>query len=303
MEILEITKKYGVLIAEDAIEEIKNLSHEELKSLEKKISEEKPVFIDKKFVLSVKSPEIDVIEIKPKEKTLNLEEFVEILQNYYDTISDIIKKRMNPLKLVSISSIKEKEDYGIIGIVKSIQENENGVYIELEDKTGVIKCIIKKEFVKEDENTIYNDEVLGIEGKYDGNVMICDRVVFPDIEEVKQKKFEKETVIYARNDEESIRISINGKFYTVRNPAVFIIDDINILVFLNTQNINPKIYLKKRNLFPGKITITGIIQRTPDLVITTSNPGYREVYKGVKIVGLEPKEEIRIKLKNMEEIV
>ena len=303
MEITELIKKYGVLVTEEALEEIKHLSSEELRVLEKKIYEEKPVFLDKNFVLSVKLPKIEVIEIKFKEKIMNLEEFVELLHNYYNTFSDIIKNKINPLKLVSISSVKNHGSYNIIGIIKSITETENYVDIELEDKTGVINCLIKKELVKDEENTLYIDEIIGVEGKYENGKFYAEKIIFPDIEELKNVNFEKYTVLYARNDLETIRISVNGKFFTVKEPIILLIDNINILVFLNKQNINPKIYLKKRTLFPGKISVSGIIQTTPHLVITTHIPSYRENYKGVKIIGLEPKEEVRIRLKDMEEVV
>ena len=163
--------------------------------------------------------------------------------------------------------------------------------------------MIKKELIKDEENTLYIDEIIGVEGKYEKGKFYVEKIIFPDIEEIKKANFEKDSVLYARNDLETIRISINGKFFTINQPAVFIIDNINVLVFLNKQNINPKIYLKKRTLFPGKITISGIIQIPPHLVITTHIPSYRENYKGVKIIGLEPKEEVRIRLKGMEEIV
>lgn len=303
MNIANFIKKHGVLITENVLEEIKNLSSEEIKKLEKKILEEKPVFIDENFILSIKSPKIDIIELKLKEKTINFEEFVDLIQNYFDTFSDIIKKKINPFKLVSISSIKENDEYCVIGMVKNIKEMEDKVIIELEDKTGVIKCFVDKNFFKNEENILYYDEVIGVEGEYKNNVLYVKKIIFPDIEEIKPYLFEKETVLYARNDKESIRISLNGKFYTIIDPTVLIVDNLNILVFINEKNINPKLFLRKRNVFPGKISLSGIIQIPPHLVITTHIPSYRENYKGVKILGLEPKEEVRIKLKNMEEMV
>lgn len=303
MEIINLMKKYGVLIAEDVLEEVKSLSYDEMKTLERKISEEKPIFIDKNFILSIKTPKIDIIEVKLKEKVMNLEEFVEVIQNYYDIFSDMIKNKMNPLKLVSISSIKDKGNYGIIGMIRSIDETEDYISVELEDKTGSIGCVVKKELVKDDENTLYVDEVIGIEGKYENGKFYAERIIFPDVEEIKEHKFEKDAVLYVRNDIDTIRVSINGKFFSVKDPVILLIDNLNVLVFINKQNINPKIYLKKRTLFPGKISVSGIIQTTPHLVITTHTPGYRENYKGVKIIGLEPKEELRIRLKDMKEVV
>jgi hypothetical protein len=40
------------------LEEIKKLSEEELRDLEKKILNERPIFVNKEFVMSVKKPKI-----------------------------------------------------------------------------------------------------------------------------------------------------------------------------------------------------------------------------------------------------
>ncbi len=301
MKINEILKKYGVLPAEEALSELKFLSDDEIRELEKKIVRERPVFIDKNFVLSVKKPKIEVFELAPRKKTLGIEEFVEILNEYFEFFSEIIKARVNPLRLVSISSVREPGYYGVIGMVKEISEKDEFLIIELEDKTGCIRCFIDKKFVESDENRIFRDEVIGVEGKLENNKFIAEKIIFPEIEKVKYARFEKETVLYARNDGDTIRISVNSNLYTVSNPCVFFIDQIQILAFLNKENLNPIIFLKKRTLTPGKIALYSLIKSTPHALITTHTPSYRASYKGVKIFGLDKKEEIRIELKNLRE--
>jgi DNA polymerase II small subunit/DNA polymerase delta subunit B len=236
-------------------------------------------------------------------KEVSIDEFVEILREYFEFFSEEVRKRMNPLRLVSISSLKEKGAFGVIGIVKSIKDENDYLKLELEDKTGSISVIIDKKLVKHDENQIFPDEVIGVEGIFEKNRLIAERIVFPEINEVKQVNFDKESVLYARNDIESIRININGKIFAITTPTVIFVDELNVLVAPNPQNLNPKLFLKKRTLAPGRISLSQIIKVTPHLFITTHTPSFRETYKGTKIIGLDSKEEIRIKLKNMEEIV
>ncbi len=303
MKLNTFLKETGIILTEDGAKEIENLDEEEIKELKQKILREKPIFVDKKFILSVKKPKISFYELKLKEMEMDMRKFVEIMNKYFDTLSERIKRKMNPLRMVSISSLNENEYIGIIGIIKDIKEKENGVILEIEDKTGSVIVFINNEMIKKENINFLVNDIVGIEGLYKSGKVIGEKVFFPVLENDKDVKFEKETVIYARNDIDSIRIAINGKLWTVKNPAIFRIDDIEVLVFLNEKNLNPKMILRRSNLLPGRINLSMLLYSAPHIVITTHTPSLREDCRNIKIFGLDKKEEIRIKLSTLEEIV
>jgi len=61
--------------------------------------------------------------------------------------------------------------------------------------------------------------------------------------------------------------------------------------------------LKRRNLQPGRVNLSLLLRSSPHLVITQFSPSLREEFNGVKIFGLRSKEEVRIKLKTLEEVL
>ncbi len=299
MDVFKVAKKHGAFFTEDGIEELEGLDEKELDELVKKIKEEKPLFIDKNFVKSVKKPKVEIIELFLKKKNLTIQEFIETLHEYFDYFAQTLERKMNPLMLVSISSLREGY-YSVIGMVKELNETEKNVIIELEDKTGSVKCVVDKRLFKEEYEQIFIDEVIGVEGKYEKSIFHVKKIFFPEVREPEKIKFKRNTVLYARCEEDCIKIFINGKLHPLK--AAFVsIDSLKLLVFNNQENLHPKIFLKKSTLYPGKINLSGLIRFPPHVFILARTPSYRGNYRGIKIFGLENKEEIKIDLKTLQE--
>ncbi len=299
MDVFKVAKKHEAFFTEDGIEELESLDEKEVDELIKKIKEEKPLFIDKNFVKSVKKPKVEITELLLNKKALSIQEFIETLHEYFDYFAQTLERKMNPLMLVSIASLKEGY-YSVIGMIKELKEREKNVVIELEDKTGSVKCVADKRLFKEEYKQIFIDEVIGVEGKYEKGVFHVKKIVFPEVREPEKIEFTKNAVLYARCEEDCIKIFINGKLYPLK--AAFVsIDSLKLLVFNNPENLHPKIFLKKSTLYPGKINLSGLIRFSPHAFILARTPSYRGNFKGIKIFGLENKEEIKIELKTLQE--
>jgi DNA polymerase II small subunit/DNA polymerase delta subunit B len=302
MDIFKKIMSLGVLISEDVIENIKSMSEAQQQELFERIRKEKPVFIDKNFLFKKEEVKIEIFEKEIKIKELSIQDYTEILSKYYEFYREILTKKLNPLRLVTISSLHENIPVGIIGIVKNVFEKKNEILLELEDKTGSCKVILDKNIIKDEFSKIFLDEVIGIEGIYKDGVINAEKLVFPDIEEVKQEKIEEEIFLEGFFDGESLKFEINkNSGVATTNPIWVRVNDLKILIFVNKQNLSPIILLKKRNLFPGRIYECYLINEIPHIFLTTTTPSFRETYKGVRIFGLDKDEKIRINLKDMKE--
>ncbi len=115
-----------------------------------------------------------------------LSDFTNHFNDRYRNLSEMLKTRAELKNLSSVnrlSSIKEREEVSIIGIVDSKRETRSGHYIvEVEDPTGVAKILLSKNsqtIKKADE--IVEDEVIGITGTASKELLFAEEVIFPDI--------------------------------------------------------------------------------------------------------------------------
>jgi len=129
-------------------------------------------------------------------RKLDINDWVNYYLDRYHKLSEMLKNRDELKGVLSISKLKNATGrVAVIGMVKDIQKTNNNNYIlTLEDPTDEIKVFLKGEIAKKAEEIVY-DEVLGVAGSKNKDIIYADNLVFPDIPERPIKKAEDE--IYA----------------------------------------------------------------------------------------------------------
>lgn len=120
-------------------------------------------------------------------KKRTVEDFVAHFNKRYEAIKKILLNRQELVNLLSINKIlnkKEKENVSIIGIVmeKNITKAKN-ILLKIEDTTGQISVVINKTKpdVFEIAQNIIEDEIIGLVGFNDKDVIFANKILLPDI--------------------------------------------------------------------------------------------------------------------------
>ena len=168
---------------------------QEIKKPDSTIIIEKDVIIPSVVVLDSFSGDI------VKEK--NVMSFVHHFKFRYETLKDILIQRQelqNPISISKLMMRKEKNLACIIGLVQDKRITQNGhILLTIEDPTGCIAVLANKE--KENVFTLAKDlvldEVIGITGVGNGEIVFCENIFFPDIPVTKEIKKSPDDVAVA----------------------------------------------------------------------------------------------------------
>ncbi len=142
-----------------------------------------------KIVFSYK----DKTEEEGKKKKKEIKDFISYFNVRFDTIEKLLQNRPGLHNLTLINKIinkKDRENISIIALVsdKQITKNKN-IILTLEDKTGVIKALISKnQPIYNEAKDIVLDDIIGITGINNNDIIFVNNVVFP---EIPQKEFKK----------------------------------------------------------------------------------------------------------------
>ncbi|ADC65257.1 DNA-directed DNA polymerase [Ferroglobus placidus DSM 10642] len=110
----------------------------------------------------------------------DVEDFIAYFNSRYEKILRILRGRVNPVPVSSLWKLRS-EKVDVVGIVNDVREvNENTAIIELEDKTGIVNVLASGK-IKEEAMELVGDEVIGVSGTINGNRIIADRIIFPDV--------------------------------------------------------------------------------------------------------------------------
>jgi len=129
---------------------------------------------------------------KPIKKNVN--SFISFFKSRYSKLSNLLRDRAELVNVISINKIitkPVKEKVSFIGLVLDLQKTKNdNLIMKLEDPTGEIKVIIKKdkEGMEQVIENIVFDEVIGILGVKMQDVVFAEEVIFPDVPLTKEIK-------------------------------------------------------------------------------------------------------------------
>ncbi len=130
-------------------------------------------------------------EITPKRTP---DHFVQYFTHRYKTIERILRARIelqNAASIIRIQEKKDKEPIACIGMVYEKKETKNkNILLTLEDPTGFVTCLVKNSHneLYQQARDITPDEVLGITGRKQGDLVYIDSLLWPDVPVTKELK-------------------------------------------------------------------------------------------------------------------
>ncbi len=142
----------------------------------------------------------------PKKRTY--QDFVNVFNNRYNNIASILRTRRELEGTTTISRLKDmpNERVSMIGMIQDKNYTKNqAIILALEDPTGIVTVIIRKDDNNKElydtANDLVLDEVIGVTGKTSGNAVFADNIIFPDIPLNKElKKGPKEEYLVCLGD-------------------------------------------------------------------------------------------------------
>ncbi len=151
----------------------------------------------------------------PEPTKKEVKDFVDYFSDRYSRIKQMLVHRSELEALASIRNVtrkKDRESVAIVGMVSDISETKNGnIILELEDPTGTVRVIVSKAKpdVFSQARAVVYDEVVGVNGFSNGEVIFATSLVFPDIPLVKEvSKAQKESYALFLGD-----IHIGSKYF------------------------------------------------------------------------------------------
>jgi len=121
-------------------------------------------------------------------------DWVDYFNDRYYKIKNILQNRLELKGSISINrikSLKDKESCSTIGLIQDIRKTRNdNLWIVLEDPTDTINLIItpvKRDLWKLCQDLVF-DEVIGVVGVKSGDFLFVNKIIFPDVPLVEEKK-------------------------------------------------------------------------------------------------------------------
>ncbi len=117
--------------------------------------------------------------------TGSYEDFVALFRDRYQRMRSLLEGRVHARSIAALSETTRAHGIGVIGMIRSIRSSKNGHWVlELEDRTGVCRCLINKDGEHFDlVDRLVHDEVIGVEGSLsdDGDMLFVDEVYLPEV--------------------------------------------------------------------------------------------------------------------------
>jgi DNA polymerase II small subunit len=134
-------------------------------------------------------------------------DFANFFNSRYQFLSGILRNHQQLNNATAISRVlekKEKEKVSVIGLVEEVGTTKNGnIIITLEDNTGRIKILASKNKgdLFSNANDLVHDEVIGVTGTSNDQIIFAEEIVWPDIpSNLELKKGPKEEYVIFLSD-------------------------------------------------------------------------------------------------------
>ena len=143
----------------------------------------------------IKNKDVKVIFSYDEEsKKKEVQDFVYLFNQRFNTIGKILKNRIELQNLLSIRRIKQKRDKDNLSLIALVEEKKftkNGnIILTVEDKTDSINVLVNKnkpELFRLAKD-IVADEIIGIVGVNGENIVFANNIIWPDVPSNKEIK-------------------------------------------------------------------------------------------------------------------
>lgn len=121
-------------------------------------------------------------------------DLITYFQSRYEKLSKILKQRPDLKMTTKIADIEDGQTtLNLILMVKEIRTTKNGhKFIEFEDDTGLISILFsnKNEELFADAEKLVRDEVVGVIANKDGDFVIANQLIYPDVTRIEEKEMD-----------------------------------------------------------------------------------------------------------------
>ncbi len=260
--------KHNILLSPEELETINEQNYMEFlnKHLNKKTKKQTP-------------NKIEIVVNNKQRETMDVNEFIEEKINNYNTLKEIILKKINA---VSIDKAKKLPSSTIIGRVAEI--TNNGFVIE--DVTGSVPVITN-------DDDIEKGDVLGVSGFTRDGIFFAKKIIWPDIPLTEVGKRTGDITIHLLDKKEpeisiqDIRKKITADFAELLVRAG---DEEIKAVALKTNADKEKVinFLKKRTIKINDMKTT-LIKEIPNFIwLFNRTDEWSANYKGVVVISTAP---------------
>lgn len=236
----------GEFIGEEEIEQIKNLLNKDITELKNYFASTFPdadmtAFFAKHYVQERPS-EGKISILKSFEKTpkkRQVQDFVKHFTHRFKAIEGMLRHRSELQGLTSIARVKGKKDrekISIIGMVIESSQTKNGHYIfTVEDLSGTIKVLVNKDNTQliEEAKEVLFDDIIGITGTANGDIVFSDSIIFPDVplsKELRKSPYDHYAVFFSdiefgskefmKKEFHKLLLWLNGKVGTLQQREI-----------------------------------------------------------------------------------
>jgi len=284
MSYLKELIKLGFLVEEGAVDRVKSLDEKEFEKLIDFLKKEKTFILSKNLIKRILREEIRILKTFSPVKSYSINDFVNMLNQRYDSLQKILVKKLELKNVVSINKCS-RGIVSIIGLVKEIEEKRNDFTVKLEDPTGELQTVVPKNLGK----ILSLDDVVAVSGNFRNKILFADKILFPDVPLrsanyskdiikvaflIEDKKCDTDYCIYT----DKIKDNIKNKVYKITSPSMI---EIGGLIILIIHSFDPFDVLKKR--YVNLENTDFIIEPIPDILFTDKNINTN--YKGISIVS------------------
>ena len=297
---------FGILVEPEAGKVLEDLDQQSLSIILEKCKEQRPLMLTEDIIKTyLKSTSIKIIKRFEPLKTYSVQDIVEQLNKRYDFIQNLLMRKVELSNIVSINKCSNGK-LSVIGIVKSKEKSNGNVVLELEDKTGTLRCVVSDDIAKD----IRHDDVIAVYGNYNNNLLFGEKIMYPGVPLRKVNYSDKDTkVAFIINHDFSKDMDIKADYIIIGNcdniekakekypmsklysvglkvndidyistPSLIEIDGIVILILFDHD---PLEVLKKRYVSIDNTDF--LIDTVPDIVLT--NKDINTNYKAISIIG------------------
>ncbi len=121
-------------------------------------------------------------------------DLITYFQSRYEKLSKILKQRPDLKMTTKIADIEDGQTtLNLILMVKEIRTTKNGhKFIEFEDDTGSLSILFsnKNEELFADAEKLVRDEVVGVIANKDGDFVIANQLIYPDVTRIEEKEMD-----------------------------------------------------------------------------------------------------------------
>lgn len=280
MDHLKELLNLGVLIQPEALEKLKTLGKKDIEIIFEKTKEEKILVLSEDFIeKTLGKTSIRILKSFEPIESQTLESLVELLNERYKTLQEILLRKLELTNVVSINKCSSGK-VTIIGMIKDLKEKKENLILELEDTTGTLQVLLPKL-----EKKPSLDDVVAVSGNINNNILFGEKIIYPDLP-LRPVNYSEEPVRvgFLKNNNVDFLISnteVRGKnnnIEKITNPCLI---ELNSVVILIAFDVDPLGVLKKRYISVKNNDF--IVDPIPDIFFT--NKEINMNYKGTSILG------------------